>query len=37
MMHKKLPKELKELVYQYLYLEEAPILIGSYQFSTYVM
>lgn len=36
MMHKKLPQELKELVYRYLYLEEAPIPIGSYHFSTYV-
>ncbi|KAJ4289237.1 hypothetical protein N0V90_011579 [Kalmusia sp. IMI 367209] len=36
LMHTKLPQELKELIYQYLYLEEAPIPIGTYHFTTYV-
>ena len=36
MMHEKLPQELRELVYQYLYIEDAPIPVGSYHFSTYV-
>ncbi|KAF1968120.1 hypothetical protein BU23DRAFT_558812 [Bimuria novae-zelandiae CBS 107.79] len=36
MMHEKLPQELKELVYQYLYIEEAPVPIGLGHFTTYV-
>jgi hypothetical protein len=36
MMHAKLPLELRELIYQYLYYEDAPVPIGSYHFTTYV-
>lgn len=35
-MHTKLPQELKELIYQYLYIEDAPIPVGSYHFTTYI-
>lgn len=35
-MHEKLPQELKEVIYQYLYLEDTPIPVGSYHFTTYV-
>ncbi|KAL1608518.1 hypothetical protein SLS60_003460 [Paraconiothyrium brasiliense] len=36
MMRTKLPSELRELIYQYLYFEDAPIPVGSYHFTTYV-
>lgn len=36
MMHTKLPQELKEVIYQYLYLEDVPVPVGSYHFTTYV-
>ncbi|KAL5394641.1 hypothetical protein PMIN03_008006 [Paraphaeosphaeria minitans] len=36
MMHTKLPLELRELIYQYLYLEDGPIPVGSYHFTIYV-
>ncbi|KAJ4354153.1 uncharacterized protein N0V89_005886 [Didymosphaeria variabile] len=36
MMRTKLPLELRELLYKYLYLEDAPIPVGSYHFTTYV-
>jgi hypothetical protein len=36
MMYTKLPLELRELIYQYLYYEDAPVPVGSYHFTTYV-
>ncbi|KAL5374100.1 hypothetical protein DPSP01_012161 [Paraphaeosphaeria sporulosa] len=36
MMYTKLPLELRELIYQYLYLEDGPIPVGSYHFTVYV-
>lgn len=35
-MYAKLPQEIRDMVYAYLYLEDAPIPIGSHHFTTYV-
>ncbi|KAF1949548.1 hypothetical protein CC80DRAFT_457341, partial [Byssothecium circinans] len=34
-MYQKLPRELRDMIYHYLYISKTPILIGSYHFSTY--